>query len=177
MEIGQIISKLRHIPDFPKEGINFVDITTVLQDGDAFRQAIDLMKEKILGMGDFDIITGTESRGFIFGAPLAYALGKGFVLVRKKGKLPYNTIREEYQLEYGSDVLEIHEDAIQPGQKVVIIDDLLATGGTTLTNIKLVEKLGGEVAGIIYFIELTELGGRDYINSNNNYRIDSLIKI
>jgi adenine phosphoribosyltransferase len=120
-------AKLRHVMDFPKKGVDFIDITTVLQDAKALAQCVDSMKEKAMELGDFDMIVGPESRGFIFGAPIAYALGKGFVPIRKKGKLPYKTISEEYQLEYGTDTLEIHEDAIQPGQNVVIIDDLLST--------------------------------------------------
>lgn len=165
--------KLRHVMDFPKEGIDFIDITTVLQDPEALKQCVDELKAMAGAVGDFDLIIGPESRGFIFGAPLAYALNKGFVPIRKKGKLPYKTVREEYQLEYGTDVLEMHEDAIRPGQKVVIVDDLLATGGTTEANIKLVEKLGGRIAGIIYFIELSFLNGREKLKG---YRVDSLVK-
>ena len=165
--------KLRHVKDFPKEGIDFIDITTVLQDGEALHQSIEEMKKLALGMGDFDLIIGPESRGFIFGAPLAYALKKGFVPIRKKGKLPYKTIKVEYQLEYGTDVLEIHQDAIKPGQRVLIIDDLLATGGTTESNIKLVEKLGGIVAGLVYFIELEFLDGRQKLKG---YSVSSLVK-
>lgn len=152
--------KLRHVPNFPKEGIDFIDITTVLQDPEALQQSIEEMKNLLQDMGKFDLIIGPESRGFIFGAPLAYALNKGFVPIRKKGKLPYKTISVEYQLEYGKDVLEMHQDAIKPGQRVVIVDDLLATGGTTESNIRLIEKLGGEVAGLVFFIELSFLNGR-----------------
>ncbi len=166
-------NKLRHVMDFPKKGIDFIDITTVLQDAGAFKQALDEMKQMALSYGDFDIIVGTESRGFVFGAPLAYACGKGFVPVRKQGKLPYRTIRQEYDLEYGTDVLEIHEDAIKPGQKVVIVDDLLATGGTTLTNIKLVEKLGGQVLGLVFFIELSYLNGREKLKG---YDVKSVVQ-
>ena len=166
-------AKLRHVMDFPKKGIDFIDITTVLQDAGAFKQALDEMKQMALSYGDFDIIVGTESRGFVFGAPLAYACGKGFVPVRKQGKLPYRTIRQEYDLEYGTDVLEIHEDAIKPGQKVVIVDDLLATGGTTLTNIKLVEKLGGQVLGLVFFIELSYLNGREKLKG---YDVKSVVQ-
>ena len=159
--------KLRHVLDFPKEGIDFIDITTVLQDREAFGQSIEVMKGLATGMGDFDLIVGPESRGFIFGTPLAYAMNKGFIPIRKKGKLPYNTVGIEYNLEYGTDVLEIHEDAIFPGQKVIIVDDLLATGGTMETNIKLVEKLGGEIVGLVFFIELTYLNGRDRLKGYN----------
>jgi adenine phosphoribosyltransferase len=155
--------KLREVKDFPKEGINFIDITTVLQDADAMGYCIEEMTKLCKEIGDFDIIVGPESRGFIFGMPVAYNLSKGFVPVRKKGKLPYETISAEYELEYGTDILEIHKDAVKKGQKVVIVDDLLATGGTTLTNIELIEKLGGIVAGIVYFIELDFLNARDKI--------------
>lgn len=165
-------AKLRHVMDFPKEGIDFIDITTVLQDGEAFSYCLDEMKDRIAAFGDFDLIIGPESRGFVFGAPLAYSMKKGFVPIRKKGKLPYKTVREEYALEYGTDILEMHADAIQPGQRVVIVDDLLATGGTTLANIRLVEKLGGEVAGLMYFIELSFLQGRERLG---DYPVDSLV--
>ncbi|MCX7921925.1 MAG: adenine phosphoribosyltransferase [Clostridia bacterium] len=166
-------SKLRHVMDFPKEGIDFIDITTVLQDGEAFKECLDTMKEAVMKMGDVDLIVGPESRGFVFGAPLAYAMVKGFVPIRKKGKLPYKTIKAEYELEYGTDVLEMHQDAVKPGQKVVIVDDLLATGGTTEANIKLVEQLGGEVVGVIYFIELSFLNGREKLK---NYNVHSLLQ-
>ncbi|MEN6313062.1 MAG: adenine phosphoribosyltransferase [Clostridiaceae bacterium] len=167
-------AKLRHVANFPKEGVDFIDITTVLQDGQALAQSIDEMKVLASGMGDFDLIIGPESRGFIFGAPLAYTLKKGFVPIRKKGKLPYKTISVEYQLEYGTDILQMHEDAVKPGQKVVIIDDLLATGGTTESNIKLVEKLGGVVVGLLFFIELGFLDGRKRLEG---YKVESLIKL
>jgi adenine phosphoribosyltransferase len=157
--------KLRHVKDFPKPGIDFIDITTVLQDAEALRECLDVLKEKAANFGDFDLIVGPESRGFIFGVPLAYMLNKGFIPIRKKGKLPWTSIRQEYQLEYGMDVLEMHADAIKPGQRVVIVDDLLATGGTTEANIRLVEKLGGEVVGILYFIELTFLSGKDRLKN------------
>jgi adenine phosphoribosyltransferase len=166
-------TKLRHVMNFPKEGIDFIDITTVLQDGEALKQCVDDLRAMADKAGEFDLIVGPESRGFIFGTPLAYILNKGFIPIRKKGKLPYNTIQVEYQLEYGSDKLEMHEDAIKPGQKVLIVDDLLATGGTTESNIKLVEKLGGEVAGIIFFIELTLLNGRERLKG---YKVDSLVQ-
>jgi adenine phosphoribosyltransferase len=166
-------AQLRHVKDFPKEGIDFIDITTVLQDGEALQQSIEEMKKLALEMGDFDLIIGPESRGFIFGAPLAYALKKGFVPIRKKGKLPYKTIKVEYNLEYGTDMLEIHQDAVKTGQRVLIIDDLLATGGTTESNIKLVEKLGGVVAGLVYFIELEFLDGRQKLQG---YKVSSLVK-
>lgn len=166
-------AKLRQVENFPKEGINFIDITTVLQDPQALKNCIDIMKQKIEALGEFDIIAGPESRGFIFGTPLAYNLGKGFVPIRKKGKLPYKTISVEYQLEYGTDKLEMHIDAVAKGQKVVIVDDLLATGGTTESNIKLIEQLGGEVVGIVYFVELEFLNGRDKLAG---YKVESIVK-
>ena len=165
--------KLRHVMHFPKEGIDFIDITTVLQDKDALKNCIDTLVDKSVQFGDFDLIIGPESRGFIFGTPLAYKLGKGFIPIRKRGKLPYETIKVEYDLEYGTDILEMHKDAINPGQKVLIVDDLLATGGTTRANIKLVEKLGGTVVGLLYFVELTFLKGREKLE---NYKIDSIVK-
>lgn len=165
-------NKLRHVVNFPKDGIDFIDITTVLQDKEALICSIDAMKEKIEDMGDFDLIIGPESRGFIFGAPLAYAMKKGFVPIRKRGKLPYKTIQVQYELEYGTDVLEMHEDAVKPGQRVVIVDDLLATGGTTAANIKLIEKLGGVVVGLVFFIELDFLQGREKLKG---YNVQSII--
>lgn len=166
-------ARLREVPDFPKEGINFIDITTVLKDAEALKECIDQMKHKIKGFGDFDLIVGPESRGFIFGTPIAYAMGKGFAPIRKKGKLPYKTVGVEYELEYGKDTLEMHIDAVKKGDKVVIVDDLLATGGTTESNIKLVEQLGGEVVGIAYFIELSFLKGRDKLKG---YMVQSLVE-
>ena len=164
--------KIRSIQDFPEKGILFRDITTLLQDRDAFITAVDEMK-KMVNEYDFDLIVGPESRGFIVGTPLAYATGRGFVPVRKPGKLPYKTIRFQYDLEYGSDVLEIHMDAIKEGQKVIIVDDLLATGGTILSTIKLVEQLGGEVSGVFVMIELLDLNGRDILN---DYVVKSLLQ-
>ena len=150
---------IRTIPDFPEKGIMFRDITTVLADADGFRLAIDELQKKLEGL-DFDIIAGTESRGFIFGTPLAYNLHKPFVLVRKKGKLPSETIEETYDLEYGSATVEMHKDSIKPGQRVVIIDDLIATGGTIEAAIKMVEALGGKVVRTVFLIELAGLNGR-----------------
>ncbi|WHH59065.1 adenine phosphoribosyltransferase [Petroclostridium sp. X23] len=164
--------KFRHIVDFPKEGIDFIDITTVLQDKESFKYAVDTLCD-MLKDKDFDLVIGPESRGFIFGAPLAYALNKGFIPIRKKGKLPYKTIQVEYELEYGTDVLEMHEDAVQPGQRVVIVDDLLATGGTTVSNIKLIEQVGGIVTDIIYLVELEFLNGRDKLQG---YNVQSVVK-
>lgn len=152
--------KIRIIEDFPKEGISFKDITTVLQDGEAFRQCIDEMADYLKDK-NVDVILGPEARGFLFGAPVAYKLGIGFVPVRKKGKLPSETISVEYALEYGTDTLEVHKDSIKPGQRVAILDDLLATGGTIASACKLVEKIGGEVVALSFLIELTDLKGRE----------------
>lgn len=160
-------SKLRHVMDFPKEGIDFIDITTVLQDPEALKYSLDTMKESIAEFGDFDIIVAPEARGFIFGVPLAYMMDKGFIPVRKPGKLPHKTISFEYELEYGTATLEIHEDAIKAGQKVLIVDDLLATSGTTESIVRLVEKIGGEVVGIQVLIELAFLKGRDKLKGYN----------
>ncbi|WP_069649398.1 adenine phosphoribosyltransferase [Caloranaerobacter ferrireducens] len=165
-------SKIRNIKDFPKEGINFKDITTVLKDKEAFRYLINQMAEKLRDK-DIDIIVGPEARGFLIGAPLAYELGAGFVPVRKPGKLPAETVSVEYELEYGTDKLEMHKDAIKPGQKVVVVDDLLATGGTVHSTVKLIEELGGEVVAISFFIELEFLNGRELLK---DYEVNSLIK-
>lgn len=152
--------KIRVIPDFPQPGIKFKDITTLLKDGPAYKAAIqeivNYFKDK-----QIDLIVGPEARGFVVGAPLAIALGAGFVPVRKKGKLPAETVEVTYSLEYGKDVLTMHKDAIQPGQKVLIADDLLATGGTIDATMQLVKKLGGEIVGAAFFIELTYLNGRE----------------
>ena len=163
---------VRSIKDFPKEGIIFRDVTTVLQDADGLHLAIDEMQDKIKDL-DFDVVLGPESRGFIFGVPIAYNLHKAFVPVRKKGKLPCETVSMEYELEYGTATIEIHRDAIKPGQKVVIIDDLIATGGTIEAIIKLVEGLGGEVVGICFLMELEGLNGRDKLEG---YNVESVIK-
>ena len=162
---------VKSIPDFPEKGIIFRDVTSVLQDADGLHMAIDQMQKKLEGV-DFDIVLGPESRGFIFGVPIAYNMHKGFVPVRKKGKLPRATISQTYDLEYGTATIEIHKDAIQPGQKVVIIDDLIATGGTTEAIIKMVEELGGEVVRCVFLMELAGLKGREKLNG---YDIDSAI--
>lgn len=151
---------IRTIPDFPEKGIMFRDVTTVLQDGEGLRLAIDEM-QKLLDSLDFDVVAGTESRGFIFGVPLAYNLGKPFVPVRKAGKLPCATISKTYALEYGTATIEMHKDAIKPGQRVVLVDDLIATGGTIRAAADLVEELGGEVVKILFLLELKGLNGRD----------------
>jgi adenine phosphoribosyltransferase len=155
-------SMIRIIPDFPKEGIRFKDITTILKSGEYYKKAIDEIAEYARGL-NADIIAGPEARGFVIGAPLAYALQKGFAPVRKSGKLPGETISAEYDLEYGKDQLAMHKDAIQPGQRVLIADDLLATGGTIATTAKLVHQLGGVIVGAAFLIELTYLKGRDKI--------------
>ena len=162
---------VRSIPNFPEEGIIFRDVTTVLQDAEGLQLAINSMQEKLNNL-EFDIVVGAESRGFLFGMPIAYNLKKSFVPVRKKGKLPCETIEESYNLEYGQATLEIHKDAIRPGQKVVIIDDLIATGGTLEAIVKLVERLGGEVAKICCLIDLPELGGKEKIK---NYDVETVI--
>ncbi len=150
---------VRSIPDFPEEGIIFRDVTSILEDADGLHLAIDLMQEKLKDV-DFDVVVGPESRGFIFGVPIAYNLNKAFIPVRKKGKLPCETVEIEYDLEYGSAVIEMHKDSIKPGQKVVIIDDLMATGGTIEAIIKLIERLGGVVVKIVFLMELEGLEGR-----------------
>lgn len=150
---------IRVIPDFPQPGISFKDITTLLNNGPKYREAIDELKQMVSSL-HIDLIAGPEARGFVVGAPLAYALGVGFVPIRKKGKLPHTTIEVGYDLEYGKDVLAMHDDAIQPGQNVLIADDLLATGGTISTSVDLVRKLGGNVVGTAFLIELAELNGR-----------------
>ncbi len=163
---------VRSIPDFPEPGIIFRDITSVLQDKDGLRLAIDQMQEFLSGL-EFDIIAGPESRGFIFGVPIAYNLNKAFVPVRKKGKLPCETVSMDYDLEYGKATIEIHKDAIKPGQKVVIIDDLIATGGTIEAITKLIEQLGGEVVKIVFLMELKGLKGRDKLTK---YDVEAVIQ-
>ena len=162
---------IRSIPDFPEEGIIFRDVTSVLQDADGLQLAIDELKKRLENV-DCDIIAGAESRGFIFGAPLAYNNHKPLVIIRKAGKLPCETISREYALEYGTAKIEIHKDAIKPGQKVLIVDDLMATGGTNEAMVKLVEALGGEVVGILVLIELAGLKGRERLSA---YRVDAAL--
>jgi adenine phosphoribosyltransferase len=168
-----LTSKIRDVPNFPQEGIVFKDITTLLGDPAAFRYAIDSLTERYKDQR-IDVVAATEARGFIFGAPLAYNLGAGFVPVRKPGKLPVETISVEYTLEYGSNKLELHRDAIASGQRVLIVDDLLATGGTVGATIRLVEELGGEIVGVAFLIELTQLGGKDTLSK---YNVVSLVQV
>ena len=159
------------IPDFPKPGIIFRDVTSVVQDADGLQMAIDALMEKLDGL-EFDVIAGSESRGFVFGMPLASNLHKPFVMIRKKGKLPRETVSVSYELEYGTAELEIHKDAILPGQKVVLIDDLIATGGTSKAMIQLVESLGGNVVTNLFLMELAGLNGRRQLEG---YNVDSVI--
>ncbi|MCT4543743.1 MAG: adenine phosphoribosyltransferase [Vallitalea sp.] len=163
---------IREVPDFPKEGILFYDITTILQKPEGLKASIEQIQEKLKGL-EFDYIIGPESRGFIFGVPVAFNMGKGFLPVRKAGKLPYKTKGKEYALEYGTATIEMHIDAIKPGDKVVIIDDLLATGGTSKAAVELIEDLGGEVVKLVYLIELEFLNGRDKLKK---YDVSSIIK-
>ena len=162
---------VRSIPDFPEPGIIFRDITTILQDPDGLHLAIQSMQDKLKDT-EFDVVVGTESRGFIFGVPIAYNLHKAFVPVRKKGKLPCETVSMEYDLEYGSAVIEMRKDSIKPGQKVVLVDDLVATGGTIEAAIKLVEELGGEVVKVVFLMELAGLKGRERLKG---YEVESVL--
>ena len=159
------------IPDFPKPGIMFRDITSVIQDPDGLKLAVDQLVDLVKDL-DFDLVIGPESRGFIFGVPVAYLLGKGFIPVRKKGKLPRETVSQKYDLEYGQAEVEIHKDAIKPGQKVVIVDDLIATGGSAEAACKLVEQLGGQVVKMVFVMELAGLNGREKLKG---YDVASLI--
>lgn len=168
-----LLKHLRTVPNFPKEGIEFFDITTILQNPEAFRYAVDTMADYIKSI-TCDVIVSLESRGFLFASAIAYKLGISHALVRKPGKLPYKTVSQSYSLEYGTDTVEMHEDAVAPGQNVVIIDDLLATGGTVDAAIKLVEKLGGKVSGLSFLIEIEGLGGREKLEG---YEINSILKL
>ncbi len=170
--MNDLKSSIRDIPGFPKEGIIFKDITTLLRDKDKFRKTVDLFAEKFKDK-KIDIILSVEARGFIFGAALAYKLGAGIAPVRKKGKLPFKTYSVTYELEYGKDTLEIHQDAFKKGSNVLIVDDLLATGGTSKAVIELVEKMGGKIVGLAFLIELTALKGREKLKG---YDIVSLIQ-
>jgi adenine phosphoribosyltransferase len=172
VSVESLRSRIREVPDFPKPGILFYDITTLLKDPEAFREAIGLMLEPFQGE-KIDVVVGMESRGFIFSAPMAYELGAGLVPVRKLGKLPAETLSVEYALEYGSNTLEIHRDAIQAGQRVLIVDDLLATGGTVQGTIELVQRLKGEVVGLAFLVELEFLHGRKQLGG---HKVASVIR-
>ena len=163
---------IRSIPDFPEKGIIFRDVTSILMDADGLKLAIDELAKCLEGM-DFDVIAGAESRGFLFGMPLAYLLHKQFVPIRKKGKLPCETVEKTYDLEYGTATIEIHKDAIKPGDKVVLLDDLIATGGTMKAAAELVEELGGEVVEMLFLIELVDLKGREVLSK---YKVDSVVQ-
>lgn len=165
-------SKIRSIPDFPEKGVIFRDITTLLKDAEGLQQAIAQMHQKIKDL-EYDVVLGPESRGFLFGMPIAYNEEKGFVPVRKKGKLPAETISKEYALEYGTATIEIHKDALQKGQKVVIVDDLLATGGTAKAIVDMVEEMGVEVVALDFLIELKGLKGREVLKG---YRVESVVQ-
>jgi adenine phosphoribosyltransferase len=171
MDVATLRSKIRDIKDFPSEGILFKDITTLLKDGPAWRFAVDSLASRYQA-DRVDVVVGVESRGFIFGGAIAHQLRAGFVPVRKIGKLPGKTIEVEYELEYGRDALAMHEDAIAPGQRVLAVDDLLATGGTMSATLRLIEQLGGRVVGVAFMIELAFLGGREKLK---NYPLHSLI--
>lgn len=162
---------VRTIPDFPEEGIMFRDVTSVLQDAEGLRLAVDTMEDLVEDL-EYDVIAGPESRGFIFGMPMAYNQKKPFVLIRKKGKLPCETVAKEYDLEYGTAIIEMHKDSIKPGQRVLIVDDLIATGGTTKAMVELIESLGGVVVGIVVLMELEGLNGRSKVAE---YRLNSAI--
>ncbi|MBN1233324.1 MAG: adenine phosphoribosyltransferase [Candidatus Coatesbacteria bacterium] len=168
----KLAKMIRDVPDFPKEGIVFKDITTLLKEANGLRSSVDLLNEYFKDL-KIDLIAGIESRGFIFGTPLAYNLGVGFIPIRKPGKLPAETFSQEYALEYGTDRIEMHKDAVREGQSVLIVDDLLATGGTAEAAAKLIENCGGKVAGFGFIIELTFLNG---INKLKGYNVKSLIK-
>lgn len=163
---------IRDILDFPKKGILFRDITTLLKNKEAFREAVDLMTDLVRGE-EIDLILGVESRGFIFAAPIAYNLGLPLNIIRKPGKLPAEIVSESYTLEYGENTIELHKDAISEGDRVVVIDDLLATGGTALASAHLVEKFGGKINSLLFLVELTDLKGREKLK---NYRVESVIK-
>lgn len=166
-----IKSKIRTIPDHPKKGIMFRDITTLIKDPVGFRLVIDTFTQRyIKGDIDFDVIVGIESRGFIIGGALSYTLGKGFIPVRKKGKLPAETVRHEYELEYGTDTIEIHKDSITRGTRVLLVDDLLATGGTALASAALIEKLGGKVVEMAFIVDLPDVGGSKKL-AEKGYRV------
>lgn len=165
-----LASLIRDVPDFPVKGVLFKDLTTLIKDAAAFRRAVDALAEPYQGM-DIDLVAAIESRGFIFAAPVAYQLGAGFVPIRKPGKLPADTISVEYTLEYGTNTLEIHRDAIQPGQRVLLIDDLLATGGSAGAAVQLIERLGGQVVGIAFLVNLTFLDGLSNLTGHKVFSV------
>ncbi len=168
MDLARLI---RSIPDFPVKGILFRDITTLIRDGEAFQEAVDQMVERYIDT-EIDVVAAIDARGWIFGAPLAYELGAGFIPIRKPGKLPAETVKASYTLEYGTNTLEMHKDALTPGTKVLLVDDLLATGGSAKAAIELIEKLGGQVVGVAFLIELVDLHGRDLLKG---YDVFSMI--
>ena len=170
--VKELKEYIRSIPDFPEKGIIFRDVTSVLQDADALKLSIDELAKRLEGV-DFDVIAGAESRGFIFGAPLAYVMHKPFVPIRKKGKLPCETVEKTYDLEYGTATIEMHKDAVKKGEKVVLLDDLIATGGTMKAAAGLVEELGGEVVKMLFLIELSDLNGREVLK---DYDVDSVVQ-
>ena len=167
----ELKDKIRSIPDYPEKGVMFRDITTLLKDAEGMVAAVDQMQKKLEGL-EFDLILGPESRGFIFGMPIAYNLKKGFIPIRKKGKLPAEVVSQEYSLEYGTATIEMHKDAVQPGQKVVIVDDLLATGGTAKAIVNMVEGIGAEVVSLNFLIELDFLNGRSVLD---DYKVETVI--
>ncbi|MBE3577075.1 MAG: adenine phosphoribosyltransferase [Limnochordales bacterium] len=171
MEVGQLKAKIREVADFPTPGVSFKDITTLLKDAEAFRFTVKTLADRYRADRP-DLVVGIESRGFLLGAPIAYELGCGIVVVRKPGKLPAERVRVEYELEYGKDALEVHRDAIQPGQRVLLVDDLLATGGTSWAAAELVKRLGGEIVGFAFLIELAYLRGRQRLTG---YRVEALV--
>ncbi len=168
--IDQLKTKIRHVPDFPKPGILFYDITTLLRDPDGFKQVVDVLAQPYEKSG-VDLVVGIESRGFILGGAVADRLGAGFSPVRKPGKLPSRTVQERYSLEYGTDALEIHEDAVERGQKVLIVDDVIATGGTARATAGLVRKLGGDIVGLAFLVELVALNGRAQLGGEKIYTV------
>ena len=167
-----LAAQIRNIKDFPQEGVIFRDITTLLKNPEAMKEAVDRIVEGLKDI-EFDYILGPESRGFIFGMPVAYIMNKGFIPVRKKGKLPAETVSKEYNLEYGTAVIEIHKDALKPGDKVVVVDDLIATGGTAKALAELVEEVGADVCAMTFLIELEDLKGRDMLK---DYNVKSIVK-
>lgn len=172
MEVDELVKYIRNIPDFPIKGILFRDITPLLKNKDAFKSAISKLADNFRDC-NIDLVSAVEARGFIIGAPLALELSAGFVPIRKPGKLPYESIREEYALEYGTNVLEIHKDAVKPGDRVLIADDLIATGGTAIACKNLIERLGGKVVGFAFLVELTEFKAREQLK---DYDVYSLLK-